>query len=945
MPVTRHFLGWDAPLARTVGEYVWNLARGGAADFSDTLVVSPTRQSGRRLREYLARRADETAGAVLSLTVVTPAYLARDPAARAPDEASRTDVLAAWVSTLTAIDPARFGGLFPAPPPRDTAWTTGMARLLDGVRRELAEAGLSAEAVLGTLPDDFPERDRWRDLRDLERRYEQSLQAAGLRDPGRAQLAAAADREPPAGVRCVVLCGVADLTPLAERVLARWTEAIDIDVLVTAPAARAGDFDAWGRPAPARWASAQIDLPAGTGNLRPVSTPRAQAAEVVRVLAAETERFGPGDAALGVLDAEIAPELSRQLERLGLAVFDPAPRPLARHPVGRLADGFLACGEPRNLAAFGAFLRHPDVLERLAADGIDTAELLRAWDVYQNRHLPADADEVSVVSPAPGSGRPDDGRSEREHFARGLAWGRTHVTALRADGPAKALRDLLRDVYRDRHLARGRPRDDLFIAAATETDALLHETEALPDGGGRGGPARGALLRQRLREVLLTPDGTPGAVELAGWLELPWNDAPLLVVSGVNEENVPGGWSPDPFLPDSLRGKLGLRHDAAVCARDAFLLTAMIESRRARGRTVLVCGRVRTSGDPLRPSRLLLRCPDGELPARAARLLGAVPDPSGVYPFFRAFRLDPARAPVDPGAAARGLGATSFKAYLECPFRFYLARVLDMEPLDDRKIEPDALDFGTLVHEALEAWTRREAGGEKPDAARTGAFLEDAVVKAFRRRFGSRLPLTVQVALHSARQRLARAAFVLAAEREAGWEPVAQEAAYDMTLEGLRVTGRIDRLERHRETGRWRIVDFKTSDKRVDPRTSHLARSRGTTPAYAQTPDGAQRWTDLQLPVYRMLLAGTPAAAAELAYFNLPKAVTDVGVSPWADYGEALQASAASCAREVARRVAAGVFWPPAPGVAYDAFERLWQRGAGDAFLELPVPRRGGGEP
>ena len=60
MPVSRHFLSWERPL---LSQAVAHLASGwdgkGPLDLSRLLVIVPTRQSGRRLREALAaqRRA------------------------------------------------------------------------------------------------------------------------------------------------------------------------------------------------------------------------------------------------------------------------------------------------------------------------------------------------------------------------------------------------------------------------------------------------------------------------------------------------------------------------------------------------------------------------------------------------------------------------------------------------------------------------------------------------------------------------------------------------------------------------------------------------------------------------------------------------------------------------------------------------------------------------
>ena len=60
-------------------------------------------------------------------------------------------------------------------------------------------------------------------------------------------------------------------------------------------------------------------------------------------------------------------------------------------------------------------------------------------------------------------------------------------------------------------------------------------------------------------------------------------------------------------------------------------------------------------------------------------------------------------------------------------------------------------------------------------------------------------------------------------------------------------------------------------------------------------------------------------------YAWLPPAVSDAGFNEFAGMEE-LVPSALAWAGEAVRRIRAGVFWPPAPEVAYDRFEALAQR-------------------
>jgi hypothetical protein len=69
------------------------------------------------------------------------------------------------------------------------------------------------------------------------------------------------------------------------------------------------------------------------------------------------------------------------------------------------------------------------------------------------------------------------------------------------------------------------------------------------------------LALQPLENVAVAPPQDFSAIEMLGWLELPLDDAPALIVTTVNEGFVPKSPRVDAFLPDNLRRELGLNHD------------------------------------------------------------------------------------------------------------------------------------------------------------------------------------------------------------------------------------------------------------------------------------------------------------------------------------------------------------------------------------------------
>jgi len=385
----------------------------------------------------------------------------------------------------------------------------------------------------------------------------------------------------------------------------------------------------------------------------------------------------------------------------------------------------------------------------------------------------------------------------------------------------------------------------------------------------------------------------------------------------------------DPFLPESLRERLGLKTNGERFARDAYLLQALVQCRSQGGRLDLLLGKTTVAGDPLRPSRLLLRCSDAELPARVDYLFRAAQAARTNPSWRRAWQLLPPHA-----APPVRVAVTALRAWLVCPFRFYLSRVLHLAAVDPVKGELDALDFGTLCHGALEAMGRETALRDCRDAAVLRDFLVTALDRAAAVTFGGELTLPLLVQLESARQRLMRAAVVQAETRAEGWVITQVERSFALDIGGLKVTGKIDRIDRHETTGAIRVLDYKTSDQPAQPRAAHLGRIRRgeEVPEFGRFAgqDGKEAWRDLQLPLYLRAVAAEFPGMLTGGYFNLPKASTETGISVWEDYTPELAASAWDCATGVAAAIRAGTFWPPSEMIPedYDEFAALFHHGA-----------------
>lgn len=920
--VRRHFLPWDRPLpAQAAAWLAQDWAGSGPLDLSAVLVIVPTRQSGRRLREALAEHAATRSSAVLAPRVVLPEDLLA-PAEDAPAAAvaSSLETQLAWAEVLRDAELEEFRAVFPVDPPaRHFAWAARLAAQLQRLQATLGENGLRLRDVVRRAGDGLPEIERWTQLAELERRCDAVLKNCGRIEPQAARIALARGLPLPAGITRIVLLATPDPLPLAVGVLAEFAQSRPVDIAVFGPADGAHLFDEWGRPLEDAWSRRSLELPDFAGQVRLC----ADAAEQALRVTALARGYGEPEGALavGVADAEIAPALENGLRGAGLAVFNPGGRSRRRDGLHALLAVLAALVRDPAFDTAQALARCPDFMAWLAvraAGAFSAADVLSELDDLQARHLPA------TIAAALG-------HTVQRPAARAALEAALELRAQLMGGefPANASA-ALGTLFGARRVA-----GDSALAESAEAwmEVLREAGEAQGNFPGLAAAEWWELVLTRFGESLRFEARAAGAVDLLGWLELLWEDAPHLVVTGLNDGRVPETVAGDAFLPEALRGRLGLKTNEARFARDAYLLAALAACRTATGRLDLLVGKVSAAGDPLRPSRLLLACAEAELPRRVAALFRPVEAAKPGLPWRRAWRLAP--PVVTPPAR---VSVTAFRDYLRCPFRFYLKHALRMETIDPFKSELDALDFGTLCHDALEAMGKEPALRDCTDAAVLREFLLARVDRRARERYGTELTLPLIVQLESARQRLARAAEVQAEQRAAGWVIEHVERKFELALGAVTVSGKIDRIERHAGTGAVRVIDYKTSDKGVSPLAAHVrsVRRAETAPAWARFAAGGKElvWTDLQLPLYLEALAGELGVAAGAGYFNLPKAVGETELVRWEDFDGTWRAAARRCAEGVAAGVAAGIFWPPAevpPRDEDDVFTGLFHHGTADS--------------
>lgn len=900
--ISRHFHDWTTPSLSAAVEILTGGWTGtGPLDLRNCMIVVPTRHAGRRLRAELARTSASHNTAVLTHAVVTPEHIVPLP----PGVAGESLALALLAQRLLEQH-RNLPALLPVTdPPWNFTFALGIAAQIQEVRRQLNEADRSIADLVPLVPDD--EQARWAEMAKLEKGLLQDVASLGLKDPLQARQEAA--RRPPDPPPCsrVLVLFVPDMPALTARMLQAMSGQCPVEIHILAPESEKDRFDDWGRPLPDQWE--KRPLPLAESQIHVFE----QAPDETETLASLLTKAQGANQALTVCtpDPGNARALERRLQMEDMGLYLPNGVTLAATAPGRLLAGWLAFLRQRDYESTAAFLRHPDaqawLCVRLGLKG--AADLLAQLDECQATHLPTTFDDLRRFA------RQD---KELSVLAAVLDELQQHF--------ADALPSFLADLYDCRKPpAAAIPPDPLFSEAAKSLAGLVQATDESAKILHLNREDSIDLLLAALGIETVFPTPNRGTTrETIGWLEVQWETAPAILLADMREGIVPETRIGDAFLPDAIRAKAGLAGNRELFARDLFLARTLLARSPGAGVHFLYSRRA-ANQDPQLPSRILLACPDPELSGRVELLFGR-PGIRGETAAVPARPVLPLAPPAcKPEQIPGSLHVTDFKSYLACPFRFYLAKVLGMESRDDSAREISILDFGTLAHETLSVLKQHPALADEEELKN---LLLGELARGAAARFGPRPAFAAVVQLESLRMRLAAAARVHAAAVKEGWRIISAEEKFEAVLDGLLVKARMDRIDRHLETGRIRILDYKTTDSGDPPLKTHFH------------PQSEPRWADLQLPLYRYLYEQLHPRTGEMAvgYFSLPKATGKTGILEWdlrSKEGEDLYPDAIKTARAIIAGIRAGRFWPPTDkSIRFDDFVPLFS--AGGAFIREP---------
>ena len=484
-------------------------------------------------------------------------------------------------------------------------------------------------------------------------------------------------------------------------------------------------------------------------------------------------------------DRELAARVIAQLERWGIEADDSAGEPLPQTAAGRL---FLMLAEVAASQAAPvpllALLGHPYAGEAFGrADWLDHVRVL----------------DLALRGPRPAPGlvplRAISTRLEEEH--KGITDWWEVVEGLLA--PLFALGE--------------EPRLDNALSALATAAEAISGGKAWGGADGRAlasfvedlrGAAAGedtridadglaTMLRDTLDRIAVRPlwGGHP-RLAIYGLIEGRMSRADLVICGGMTEGTWPAAPAPEPLLAPAVLRALGVPDGDFRIGLSAHDLAAALGAPE-----VVLSHAKRDASGPAIPSRFVLRVRamlgsklledhSDDAPAKLAQALNN-PPPVPAHP----------RPAPCPSAAQRDvpIAVTGLDRLRGDPYQFYASSILRLRKLNEIDAEPTAAWRGEVVHKVLENW-HKHGGPLLP-------YAEEQLAKM------SAHPLVRGLWWPRLERALLWIEEQVAARVGKGDAVLVSEAKGEMTRNGVKITGRADRIDRTAE-GALAVIDYKT---------------------------------------------------------------------------------------------------------------------------------------
>ncbi len=304
--------------------------------------------------------------------------------------------------------------------------------------------------------------------------------------------------------------------------------------------------------------------------------------------------------------------------------------------------------------------------------------------------------------------------------------------------------------------------------------------------------------------------GIDSPVRLTHLTATRWRDFDAVLLLGCDADHLPGVPDGGRWFNDAVRGSLDLPTRATHAARQRDDLLALL----LLNDTMLATWQKDRDGEAVLLSPFLEMLRDLHLLAYGDDLADAELRLYLAAEDARTVDLAQAIPPAPSVTAQMVPGSVSISAYnslVACPYQFHARHILRLNELDEVQEGIEKRDYGERVHEILRRFHERyTCVGEHPldemDAALrqvseqvfADLLAQDFTARAWLARWFKSIPAYLD--------------WQLKIEAE-GWRYAESEDLFDWDLEGVRLRGRIDRLDTREDEKR--VLDYKTQGVQV----------------------------------------------------------------------------------------------------------------------------------
>ncbi len=741
---------------------------------------------------------------------------------------------------------------------------------LKSLMADLSESALDIQEASKNFIGGFDSQ-KWEILCELECAYIDSLGSHVSRENKKIVLDCVKNFKRVFGdVQKIYLAGVSDASPLLVRLLDS-IEGVEIEAGVIARDDWRGLFDAWGRPTDA-WCALPIDSDSNIFSVPDINTQAELVADLLESYKPSTFQA----ASVCCNEGDSVSALLASLDSVGVDAYAPSGDSLDTSSLMRLLARLRDFYESETFSAAAIILKHPLMLEAMArATGFEADRILEECDKFFESHLP---DAFVCVESAEGE-------------ARLIFEKLSDILYFECEKISDYFKNLITLLYPNSS-------EEICELANVELEFLKGQIDEISSSEAEGVSLKLseaiALILRLANSESFTPEKSAQSIPLLDWIEIFWTPQAHVLICDFNDGIVPQRAGGDSYIPESARTALGMRDSKARHARDAHMLASLIESRKCNGRLSFIVPMRTADGNPAMPSRLLFQCPDSILTQRVKSLFSTSADNRKNLPFAPSWKLK-----VPYVELGKTLSVSALKAYMQCPFRFYLSNVMRLKTFDENAVELAANGIGTLVHSTLERYIDSPLVNSN-DIAKIEVSLLRTFETLVEENYGRDCPAALLLQFYSIKKMFSFVAPKLAELRNEGWRTISTEKALrNLEIENFTITMRVDRIDEN-ANGDLLVIDYKTKSSFIDACSAHVKVKK----------DGSMEWSDLQLPLYKAAISKIyPDRKIYCAHFTICPTAEDTRLSIW-DIDDAQMDSALKKAQEICSLIASRKFDP-----------------------------------